>query len=96
MSDAELQCGTTWECLLFIKQHKLKNLKIYVDNNGLQACGAIKDILNLPYNFLKKNRFKIIKTIKGKGIDFMEKKFEWHYFNLNPVLYEKAILQIPN
>ena len=48
MSDGELQCGTTWECLLFIRQHKIKNLKIYVDNNGLQACGKIKDILDLP------------------------------------------------
>jgi len=94
MSDGELQSGTSWECLLFIKQHHITNLKIYVDANGLQACGTIRDILDLPYRFLKKNGFKIIKTIKGKGIDFMQNDFRWHYFNLTPELYAKAIFQI--
>ena len=83
MSDSELQCGTTWECLLFKKQHKLKNLKIYVDWNGLQACGKIKDILDLPWGFLKKNGVKLIKTIKGDGVSFMENRIEWHYFNIS-------------
>src|SRR3990167_5735325 len=36
MSDAEMQEGTTWEFLLFKKQHKLINLKIYADNNQYQ------------------------------------------------------------
>jgi len=94
MSDGELQSGTSWECLLFIKQHHITNLKIYVDANGLQACGTIKDILDLPYRFLKKNGFKIIKTIKGKGVDFMENKVEWHYKNLDGNLFEKAIFQL--
>jgi len=94
MSDSELQSGTTWECLLFIKQHKLKNLKIYVDNNGLQACGKIKDILDLPWGFLKKNGFKIIKTVKGKGVDFMENKAEWHYWNLDEAKLKKALCQL--
>jgi transketolase len=47
MSDAELQEGSTWECLLFAVHHKLKNLYIFIDNNKLQACGFIKDILNI-------------------------------------------------
>ena len=33
-------------------------------------------------------------TIKGRGVDFMEDVFEWHYWNLNKEQYEKAILQI--
>jgi len=34
----------------------------------------------------------IAKTVKGKGVKFMEKNFEWHYKNLTPELYEKALL----
>jgi len=32
----------------------------------------------------------ICHTIKGKGISFAERKLEWHYFNLNKELYERA------
>jgi transketolase len=40
----------------------------------------------------KKSRPHVIicHTIKGKGISFAEDKLEWHYFNLNKELYEKA------
>ena len=93
MSDGELQCGTTWECLLFIKQHKLKNLKVYVDNNGFQANGRIKDILNLPWDFLRKN-FKIVKTTKGDGVSFMKNRGEWHYRNLDETLLKKALKEL--
>ena len=92
MSDGELQAGTTWECLLFVKQHKLTNLNIIVDHNGLQACGKIKDILDIPWEFLRQGGFKVVKTIKGKGVPWMENRVEWHYLNLNKQLYEKAIL----
>ena len=93
MSDGELQCGTTWECLLFKKQHKLKNLKIYVDWNKIQACGKIKDILDLPWYFLRKNGVKLIKTTKGDGVSFMRNRFEYHYWNLTPELLEKALCE---
>ena len=45
MSDGELQIGTTWESALIAAQHKLDNLVVIVDNNGLQAMGKNKDIL---------------------------------------------------
>ncbi len=48
MSDGELQCGTTWESFLLIRQHKLDNLKVLVDVNGWQAMGRTKDILQVP------------------------------------------------
>jgi len=94
MSDAELQEGTTWECLLFKKQHKLDNLHIYVDNNGFQATGRIKDILNLPYGFLKKNGFNIIKTKKGQGVSFMEGNNDWHYRNLSEDELRRAVAEL--
>jgi transketolase len=94
MSDGELQEGTTWESLLFKKQHKLDNLKIIVDNNGWQACGKIKDILDIPWGFLKSMGVERIKTIKGRGISFMEGKNEWHYWNLNEDTYQRAIREL--
>ena len=94
MSDAEIQEGTTWESLLFKKQHKLNNLKIYVDNNEFQACGRIKNILSIPWDFIKSMGVKVVKTIKGKGVSFMENNNDWHYFNLNEDTYKEAIRQL--
>ena len=48
MSDGEMQCGTTHESTLIAVHHKLDNLIIIVDWNGLQAMGKTKDILNIP------------------------------------------------
>ena len=94
MSDGELQCGTTWESLLFKKQHKLNNLKIIVDANEFQACGKIKDILDVPWDFLRSMGIKVVKTIKGKGVSFMENNNDWHYFNLDENTYKEAIRQL--
>lgn len=94
MSDAECQEGTFWESLLFIKQHKIKNLEIYIDWNKFQACGKIKDILDIPWDFVKSYGIKVIDTIKGKGISFCEGNNEWHYKNLTPELYKKAMEEL--
>lgn len=45
MSDGELQCGTTWESFAIANKHKLDNLVVIVDYNGLQAMGKVEDIL---------------------------------------------------
>ena len=47
MSDGEMDCGTTWESALIGAHHKLDNLIVIVDFNGLQAMGEVKDILNI-------------------------------------------------
>ncbi|HNR81707.1 MAG TPA: 1-deoxy-D-xylulose-5-phosphate synthase N-terminal domain-containing protein, partial [Candidatus Pacearchaeota archaeon] len=39
MSDGEMQIGTTWESALIAAHHKLDNLLVFVDVNGLQAMG---------------------------------------------------------
>jgi len=36
----------------------------------------------------------IANTIKGKGIDFMENDYTWHYRNLNKQLLQKALKQL--
>lgn len=48
MSDGEMQIGTTWESALIASHHKLDNLVVMVDNNGFQAMGSTKDILDIP------------------------------------------------
>ncbi len=47
MSDGEMDCGTTWESALISAHHKLDNLVVIVDFNGLQAMGEVKEILNI-------------------------------------------------
>lgn len=90
IGEGDVQEGTFWESILFKRQHKLKNLKIILDNNGLQALGKVKDILDLPYNFLKQNGVKVIKTTKGKGVKLLEDMgYKSHYYNLTKNDYEK-------
>jgi len=94
LGDAEMQEGTFWESLLFKNQHKLDNLKIYVDMNGLQALGKVKDILCVPHWFCESMGVNLVKTIKGQGVDFLEDKVESHYLNLNEDGFKKAIFQL--
>jgi len=95
ISDGELNEGSTYEAVLFVRQHKLNNLFIICDNNGYQACGAIKDILDLEtaFEFYKKTlpNFERVKTIKGQGVSFMEGKVQWHYKNLTEESLEQAL-----
>ena len=41
-----------------------------------------------------KPKIIILNTIKGKGVNYMEDKLEWHYLPMNKELYENAIKQI--
>jgi transketolase len=47
VSDAELDCGLTWEALMFAAHHRLDRLQVLVDVNGSQAFGATRDVINL-------------------------------------------------
>ena len=51
MSDGEMQIGTTWEAALIAAHHKLDNLLVIVEINGLQAMGKTEDILRLGARF---------------------------------------------
>jgi transketolase len=96
LGDADIQEGQTWEALLFARQYKLKNLKIYVDRNYLQALGKTEEIIGIEkaLKVLKKLfPIKVIKTIKGDGVNFLEGKTESHYYNLDANGFKKAIFQ---
>lgn len=45
LSDGETNEGTTWEAAHFAMQHKLDNLFMYVDKNGLQGFGTTGEVL---------------------------------------------------
>ena len=42
----------------------------------------------------KKPKALIAKTVKGKGVDFMENDNSWHYTRLNQKTYRQAILSV--
>lgn len=107
-SDGELNEGTTWESALLAAHHKLGNLTLIVDRNGIQSIGRTEDTLALEPLADKWSAFGwkvtevdghdvdcllstiesgqqskphviIAKTIKGKGVSFMEDNNVWHY-----------------
>lgn len=98
LSDGECQEGSTYEAVLFAGQHNLTNLYVYIDDNKLQAGGRVSDILSLfnAFNFMETTlpNCKIVETIKGKGVDFMENEYGWHYKNLTPELLDRALKQL--
>lgn len=47
MSDGEWNEGSNWEALIFAVHHRLDNLVIIIDTNGLQGFGTTADIANL-------------------------------------------------
>ena len=53
IGDGELQEGSMWEALFFIKQHKLKNLTVICDRNYMQIDGFTKDIIDTSSNIEK-------------------------------------------
>ncbi len=46
-SDGEWQEGSMWEALIFAAHHRLGNLRILVDANGLQAFGSVSDVASM-------------------------------------------------
>ena len=46
-SDGEWQEGSTWEALIFACHHRLHNLTVLIDHNGLQGFGHIKDVASM-------------------------------------------------
>jgi transketolase len=47
VSDAECNEGSLWETVMFAGHHGLSNLVAIVDNNGQQALGKTRDVIDL-------------------------------------------------
>ena len=126
LGDGEIQEGQVWEAAMLAGHHKLDNLVVIVDNNGLQIDGAIDDVCS-PYPIDKKfeafnfhvinvadgNDFDqlnaafdeakntkgmptaiVMKTVKGKGISFMENQASWHGTAPNDEQYAVAMEEL--
>lgn len=119
IGDGELQCGIVWEALLFISQHRLRNLVVIVDQNDLQSDGPTSEILSVSkvpemlhalgldvtecdghdmeelISVLSRQteaaHVVFAKTIKGKGVEMMENRAEWHSGELTHGDYLRAL-----
>ena len=120
-SDGEWQEGSTWEALIFAAHHRLANLTVMVDHNGLQGFGSVSETASMSplatrlggfdVDLLEvdghdhdaivealeapSDRVKVIvlRTVKGRGVSFMEHRMEWHYLPLTPELYALALAE---
>lgn len=57
----------------------------------------VNEIITELKNLKKSNpkpKLIIANTIKGKGVDYMEHKMEWHYLPMNDESYQKALTSI--
>ncbi|MFM0568784.1 transketolase [Paraburkholderia caledonica] len=68
-SDGEWQEGSTWEALIFASHHKLANLTILVDHNGLQGFGSTETIASMSPLWNKLQGFDVaIDVVPGHDL----------------------------
>lgn len=124
MSDGELAGGMIWEAAAIATHHELTNLTIIVDENGLQAMGETRGILNMDsvprkwraFNWevfevdghepleletilnisVKNPKLVLARTIKGKGVSFMENNNLYHYKDMSKEEFFDAYNEIKN
>ena len=144
-SDGEWNEGSCWEALAFAVHHRLGNLTLVVDANGLQGFGTTREVLDLEPLAAKFRAFGaevaevdghdpvalaaalavpgrdsgrmppppaenspasreggetaaprviVARTVKGKGVSFMEGRMEWHYLPLTDDLLTQALADL--
>ena len=78
ISDGDCNEGSTWEGALFAAQHKLDNLTVIMDNNGLQGFGRTGEILGLePLEAKWKSfNFEVQTAADGNSIESLEKALD--------------------
>lgn len=121
LSDGEWNEGSTWEGLTFAAHHRLENLTLLIDVNGLQGFGATREVADLSPLEEKLRAFGVptdvvdghdvralavalartpgpraiaARTIKGRGVSFMENRLEWHYRAMDAEQYRRALAEI--
>lgn len=126
VGDGELNEGSIWEALMFAAHHRLSNLTVIVDENGFQAMGRVREVMDLgrisaklaAFGFETREvdghdeaaldralgeltrcpssspRALVARTIKGRGVSFMEDDNRWHYTRLTPETYARALAEL--
>lgn len=109
LGDGEVQEGQIWEAAMAAAHYRLDNLTAFLDYNGLQIDGAIREVMS-PEPLADKWRafgwhvqeidghdmaailaavqraqqvqgqpqMIVARTVKGKGVSFMENQAGWH------------------
>ena len=125
VGDGESEEGQVWEAAMFAAHYKLDNLCAFIDWNGLQIDGGVKDVMNpTPLD----EKFKafgwhvimidahdlaaidaavkeakatkgqptaiIAKSVKGKGVSYMENAVNWHGAAPKQEQYEIAVKEL--
>lgn len=84
--------GPTTEVMNHISlSEKFSSFGFDVEEVDGHNCSLLIDYLNKASD---KPRCVIAKTIKGKGVSFMENKKEWHHGSINQEQYELAIKEV--
>lgn len=125
VGDGESQEGVIWEAAMAAPHHKLDNLCVIHDLNGLQIDGEVKKVMNIHpvvekwkafgwavkeidgHDFAQileafawartvKGQPAVIcaRTVKGKGVSFMENQAGWHGVAPKTEEYEKALAEL--
>lgn len=125
LGDGELEEGQVWEAAMFAAHHKLDNLCVIVDSNGLQIDGPVAEVggpepidekfrsfgfdvqvidghdfdaIEAAFAHAKTVKGKpsviIAKTIKGKGVSYMENQVGWHGKAPNDEQYAAAMQEL--
>lgn len=72
LSDGDCNEGSTWEAAAFASHHRLDNLTVLIDKNGLQGFGACRDVLDMEPLADKWASFGFeVRTIDGHDFDQM-------------------------
>ena len=108
LGDGECEEGQVWEAAMFAAHQKLGRLVAIIDNNELQIDGCIHDVCghDIPALIELFGRIKaeaadtarpvcvIARTVKGKGVSFMENQAGWHGKAPKPEELEKALAEL--
>ncbi|MCX7841729.1 MAG: transketolase [Clostridia bacterium] len=125
LGDGEIQEGQVWEACMAAAHYKLDNLTAFLDYNGLQIDGDIKEVMSPEpvtdkfkafgwnvilidahdyeqiYDAIQqakttkgKPTMVIAKSIKGKGVSFMEDQAGWHGTAPNKEQRDQAIAEL--
>ena len=125
VGDGESQEGVIWEAAMAGPHHKLDNLCVFHDLNGLQIDGPVQTVMNINpvtdkwrafgwavkeidgHDFAQilealawartvKGQPAMIcaRTVKGKGVSFMENQAGWHGVAPKPEEFDKAMAEL--
>ncbi|MBI2599581.1 transketolase [Candidatus Daviesbacteria bacterium] len=101
LGDSEMAEGSNWEALQVASHYKLDNLIGILDVNRLgqsrETMHSLPKIISTYKKALKvrgKPVMIIAKTLKGKGVSFLENKEGWHGKPLPQLELEKALVEL--